>query len=54
MAYKFRLLRAWMIHNTFLVSLLKPYKGDLLIKLVTKEPPQVEDQEEILQLESII
>ena len=36
------------------MSLLKPYKGDPPIEPVVEEPPAFEDQEEILQPESIL
>ena len=54
MAYKLRLPRAWLIHNAFHVSHLKPYRGDPPTKPLKEEPPTFEDQEEILQLESIL
>ena len=54
MAYQLKLPRNWLIHNAFHVSLLKPYKGDPPTEPVVEEPPAFEDQEEILQPESIL
>ena len=42
------------MHNAFHVSLLKPYKGEPPKEQVIKDPPQVDEQEEILQPESIL
>ena len=54
MAYRLRLPRTWLIHNAFHVSLIKPNKGDPLTQPITKETSNFEDQEEILQLKSIL
>ncbi|MCO5565105.1 hypothetical protein L7F22_018776 [Adiantum nelumboides] len=52
MAYKLRLPS--IIHNAFHVSLLKPYKGKPPKEPIVEDPPEFEDQEEILQPESIL
>ncbi|MCO5613490.1 hypothetical protein L7F22_067767 [Adiantum nelumboides] len=54
MAYQLKLPKHWLIHNAFHVSLLKPYKGEPPSKAIMEDPPEVEDQEEILQPESIL
>ncbi|MCO5547639.1 hypothetical protein L7F22_001090 [Adiantum nelumboides] len=54
MAYQLKLSNHWLIHNAFHVSLLKPYKGEPPSEAITEDPPKVEDQEEVLQPESIL
>ncbi|MCO5601610.1 hypothetical protein L7F22_055733 [Adiantum nelumboides] len=54
MAYQLKLPNHWLIHNAFHVSLLKPYKGEPPSEAITEDPPEVEDQEEVLQPESIL
>ncbi|MCO5558570.1 hypothetical protein L7F22_012155 [Adiantum nelumboides] len=54
MAYQLKLPNHWLIHNDFHVSLLKPYKGEPPKEDLTEDPSEVEDQEEILQSESIL
>ncbi|MCO5549926.1 hypothetical protein L7F22_003403 [Adiantum nelumboides] len=54
MAYQLKLPNHWLIHNAFYVSLLKPYKGEPPSEEIMEDPPEVEDQEEVLQPESIL
>ena len=54
MAYQLKLPKTWLIHNAFYVNILKPYKGYAPTKPIKEEPPAFEDQEEILQPESIL
>ncbi|MCO5587829.1 hypothetical protein L7F22_041781 [Adiantum nelumboides] len=54
MAYQLKLPKHWLIHNAFHVSLLKPYKGEPPKEVITKDPPEVEGQEEVLQPESVL
>ncbi|MCO5554041.1 hypothetical protein L7F22_007567 [Adiantum nelumboides] len=54
MAYQLKLPNHWLIHNAFHVSLLKPYKGEPPSEAITEDSPKVEDQEEVLQPESIL
>ncbi|MCO5567338.1 hypothetical protein L7F22_021028 [Adiantum nelumboides] len=54
MAYQLKLPNHWLIHNAFHVSLLKPYKGEPPSEAIMEDPPEVEDQEEVLQPESIL
>ncbi|MCO5608666.1 hypothetical protein L7F22_062880 [Adiantum nelumboides] len=49
MAYQLKLPNHWLIHNAFHVSLLKPYKGEPPSEAIMEDPPEVEDQEEVLQ-----
>ena len=53
-SYRLKLLPSWHIHNAFHVSLLKPYKGDPPSEPIEEDPPEFEEQEEILQLEKIL
>ncbi|MCO5592257.1 hypothetical protein L7F22_046255 [Adiantum nelumboides] len=54
MAYQLKLPNHWLIHNAFHVILLKPYKGEPPKEAITKDPPKVEGQEEVLQPESVL
>ncbi|MCO5568036.1 hypothetical protein L7F22_021732 [Adiantum nelumboides] len=54
MVYQLKLPNHWLIHNAFHVSLLKPYKGEPPSEAIMEDPPEVEDQEEVLQPESIL
>ncbi|MCO5603037.1 hypothetical protein L7F22_057180 [Adiantum nelumboides] len=54
MAYQLKLPNHWLIHNAFHVSLLKPYKAEPPKEDITEDPPKVEDQQEVLQPESIL
>ena len=44
----------WLIHNAFHVSLVKPYKSEPPKEPIIEELPKFQDQEDILQLESIL
>ncbi|MCO5594306.1 hypothetical protein L7F22_048335 [Adiantum nelumboides] len=54
MAYQLKFPNHWLIHNAFHVSLLKPYKGEPPREAIMEDPPEVEDQEEVLQPECIL
>ncbi|MCO5548250.1 hypothetical protein L7F22_001707 [Adiantum nelumboides] len=54
MAYQLKLPNHWLIHNAFHVNLLKPYKEEPPCEAIMEDPSEVEDQEEVLQLESIM
>ncbi|MCO5609255.1 hypothetical protein L7F22_063479 [Adiantum nelumboides] len=54
MAYQLKLPNHWLIHNAFHVSLLKPYKGEPPSEAIMEDPPEVEDQEEVLQPKCIL
>ncbi|MCO5550733.1 hypothetical protein L7F22_004224 [Adiantum nelumboides] len=54
MAYQLKLPNHWLIHNAFYVSLLKPYKGEPPSEAIMEDPPEVEDQEEVLQPKCIL
>ncbi|MCO5588821.1 hypothetical protein L7F22_042781 [Adiantum nelumboides] len=54
MAYQLKLPNHWLIHNAFHVSQLKPYKGEPPSEAIMEDPPEVEDQEEVLQPECIL
>ncbi|MCO5571190.1 hypothetical protein L7F22_024924 [Adiantum nelumboides] len=53
-SFRLRLLDTWKIHNAFHVSLLKPFRGDVLDKGEPDEQPEVEENEEILVPEQIL
>ncbi|MCO5550578.1 hypothetical protein L7F22_004066 [Adiantum nelumboides] len=54
MAYQLKLPNHWLIHNAFHVSILKPYKGEPPREAIMEDPPEVEDQEEVLLPECIL
>ena len=53
-AYSLKFPSNWHIHNAFHVSLLKPFKGTPSTEPIEEEPPEFEEQEEILQPEIIL
>ena len=53
-SYRLKLSSSWHIHKVFHVSLLKPYKGDPPSEPIEEDPPEFEEQEEILQPEKIL
>ena len=52
--YRLKFPSTWLIHNAFHVSLLKPYKEEPPNEPIIEQPPEFEDQDEILQRESIL
>ncbi|WP_129259429.1 hypothetical protein [Enterobacter cloacae complex sp. GF14B] len=53
-AYQLKFPNHWLIHNSFHVSLLKPYKGEPPSEPIIEDPPEFEDQEEVLQPKAIL
>ena len=47
-SYHLKLPSTWHIHNAFHVSLLKPFKGTPPMEPIEEDPPEFEEQEEIL------
>ncbi|WP_219822828.1 hypothetical protein, partial [Enterobacter cloacae complex sp. 4DZ3-17B2] len=54
MAYQLKVPNHWLIHNIFHVSLLNPYKREPQSEPIIKDPPKIEDQEEVLQPKAIL
>ena len=53
-AYRLKLPVNWHIHNAFHVSLLKPFKGEPPSQPIQEEPPEFDEQDEILVPDEII
>ena len=53
-SYCLKLPPTWHIHNAFHVSLLKPFKGTPPTEPIEEDPPEFDEQEEILQPEIIL
>ncbi|MCO5557995.1 hypothetical protein L7F22_011569 [Adiantum nelumboides] len=52
--YRLKLLEDWKIHNAFLVSLLRPFVGDVSEDMVPEEQPEVKELDEILVSKQIL
>ena len=53
-AFKLNLPIQWKIHNSFHISLLKPFRDSMPITLIVEDPPFIEDDAEILIPERIL